>query len=73
MATIFAVFHELAVLGCRKIATKVSLYTRVSCNGKSRYKPVNKKRIYPDGTTFVLRYARQWETLTADNLNAAVR
>jgi hypothetical protein len=50
----------------------VSLYIRVSVNGKRRYTAVNKKRIYPDGTVFCLRYARTWETLTTDNLNAAL-
>ena len=51
---------------------KVSLYTRVSSGAKRRYVPINKKRISPDGTVFCLRYARRWETLTADNLNAAL-
>jgi hypothetical protein len=50
---------------------KASLYTRVLRNGKRPYKPVNKKKVYP-GTLFVLRYARRWETLTADNLTAAL-
>jgi hypothetical protein len=30
------------------------------------------KKLYPDGTVFVLRYARKWETLTADNLTDAL-
>jgi hypothetical protein len=30
----------------------VSLYIRVSSRGKRRYIPVNKKKIYPDGTVF---------------------
>ena len=50
----------------------VSLYTRVSAKGKRRYIPVNKKRVYPEGTVFCLRYARKWETLTTDNLTAAL-
>lgn len=50
----------------------VSLYVRVSVKEKRRYVPVNKKKIYPDGTVFCLRYARKWETLTANNLNAAL-
>ena len=50
----------------------VSLYVRVSSGGKRRYVPVNKKKIYRAGTVFCLRYARKWETLTADNLNAAL-
>lgn len=50
----------------------VSLYVRVSVKGKRRYTPVNKKRVYPDGTVFCLRYARKWETLTANNLSTAL-
>jgi hypothetical protein len=50
----------------------VSLYVRVSSGGKRRYVPVNKKRVYPEGTVFCLRYARKWETLTADNLSTAL-
>jgi hypothetical protein len=50
----------------------VSLYTRVSSGGKRRYVSVNKKRVYPEGTVFCLRYARKWETLTADILNTAL-
>lgn len=50
----------------------VSLYVRVSSGAKRRYVPVNKKKIYPAGTVFCLRYARKWETLTANNLNAAL-
>ena len=50
----------------------VSLYVRVSSGGKRRYVPVNKKKIYRAGTVFCLRYARKWETLTANNLNAAL-
>jgi hypothetical protein len=51
---------------------KVSLYVRASVKGERRYIPVNKKKIYPEGTIFCLRYARQWETLTADNLSTAL-
>jgi len=50
----------------------VSLYVRVSVKGKRRYTPVNKKRVYPDGTVFCLRYARKWETLPTDDLNTAL-
>jgi integrase/recombinase XerD len=50
----------------------VSLYVRISVTGKRRYVPVNKKRIYPDGTVFCLRYARKWETLPTDDLNTAL-
>jgi hypothetical protein len=51
---------------------KVSLYTRVSSGAKRPYVPVNRNKIYRDGTVFCLRYARRWETLTADNLNGAL-
>jgi hypothetical protein len=50
----------------------VSPYVRVSVKGKRRYVPVNKKKIYPDGTVFYLRYERKWETLTANNLSTAL-
>jgi hypothetical protein len=33
----------------------VSLYVRVVAKGKHRYVPVNKKKLYPDGTVFCLR------------------
>jgi hypothetical protein len=51
---------------------KVRLYTRISSRAKRRYVPVNKNKLYRDGTVFCLRYARRWETLTAGNLNAAL-
>jgi hypothetical protein len=41
-------------------------------SGKRRYVPVNKKKVYPDGTVFCLRYERKWETLTANNLSTAL-
>jgi integrase/recombinase XerD len=50
----------------------VSLYVRILVKGNRRYVPVNKKKIYPDGTAFCLRYARKWETLTTDNLTTAL-
>ena len=50
----------------------VSLYVRVMVRGKRRYVPVNKKKLYPDGTVFCLRYARRWETLPTDDLNTAL-
>ena len=50
----------------------VSLYVRVSVNGNRRYIPINKKKVYPAGTVFCLRYGRMWETLTTDNLTAAL-
>jgi len=51
---------------------KASLYTRISSGAKRRYVPVNRNKICRDGAVFCLRYARRWETLTADNLNAAL-
>jgi hypothetical protein len=51
---------------------KVSLYVRVSSKGRRRYVPVNKKRIYPEGTVFCLRYARTWEILPAKHLGTAL-
>jgi integrase/recombinase XerD len=50
----------------------VILYVRVSVKGKRRYTPVNKKKVYPEGTVFCLRYARKWETLSANNLTSAL-
>jgi len=50
----------------------VSLYVRVSVNGNRRYIPINKKKVYPAGTVFCLRYGRMWETLTTDTLTAAL-
>ncbi len=55
----------------------VSLWIRETVGGKRRFVKPNKKRIYPEGTVFCLRYAangkRRWETLHAINLNAALR
>ncbi len=51
---------------------KVGLYTRVSENGRRRYKRVNPKKPYPLGTRFFLRYCdpatgkRIWEPIRAD-------
>ena len=56
----------------------VSLWIReTAANGKRRrYVKPNKKRIYPEGTVFCLRYAangkRRWETLDVNCLNAAL-
>ena len=56
----------------------VSLWIRETvANGKRRrYVKPNKKRIYPEGTVFCLRYAsngkRRWETLDVNCLNAAL-
>lgn len=54
----------------------VSLWIRDTVGGKRTYRKPNKKKIYPDGTIFCLRYTmngkRKWETLTANNLNAAL-
>jgi hypothetical protein len=47
---------------------KVRLYTRISSGAKRRYVPVNRNKIYRDGTVFCLRYARRWETLATDGV-----
>jgi hypothetical protein len=55
---------------------RVSLWVREARNGKRRFVKPNKKKRYPDGTIFCLRYAangkRRWETLDVKNLNAAL-
>ncbi len=54
----------------------VSLFIRQTINGKRRYVKPNKKRIYPQGTIYCLRYPvngkRRWETLHANTLNEAL-
>jgi hypothetical protein len=72
VATKFLVLLEIPRIGLKENIMTVSLYVRVSVKGKRRYAPVNKKKIYPEGTIFCLRYARKWETLTADTLTAAL-
>jgi integrase/recombinase XerD len=54
----------------------VSLWIRKTVGGKRTYRKPNKKKLYPGGTVFCLRYSingkRRWETLHATNLNAAL-
>lgn len=54
----------------------VSLWIRDTVGGKRTYRKPNKKKLYPDGTVFCLRYSidgkRRWETLNVTNLNAAL-
>jgi hypothetical protein len=54
----------------------VSLWIRDTVGGKRTYRKPNKKKLYPDGTVFCLRYSfngkRRWETLDVTNLTAAL-
>jgi len=54
----------------------VSLWIRETVGGKRRFVKPNKKKIYPDGTVFCLRYTtdgkRRWETLRVNTLTAAL-
>jgi integrase/recombinase XerD len=54
----------------------VSLWIRETVGGKRTYRKPNKKRIYPNGTVFCLRYSihgkRRWETVKVTGLNAAL-
>jgi hypothetical protein len=54
----------------------VSLWIRETVGGKRTYRKPNKKKLYPNGTVFCLRYSingkRRWETLDVTNLNAAL-
>jgi hypothetical protein len=54
----------------------VSLWIRETVGGKRRFVKPNKKRIYPEGTVFCLRYTangkRRWETLRVNTLTAAL-
>src|SRR5271167_3370231 len=54
----------------------VSLWIRETVGGKRTYRKPNKKKFYPHGTVFCLRYSihgkRRWETLDVTNLNAAL-
>ena len=51
----------------------VSVYTRTTENSKRRYAQADHRKLYPDGTIFVLRYevagARKWETLKGSGLS----
>jgi ThiF family len=63
-------------LGSEEEIMTVSLWIRETVGGKRRYKKPNKKRNYPEGTVFCLRYTangkRRWETLHVISLNAAL-
>jgi hypothetical protein len=54
----------------------VSLWIRETVGGKRTYRKPNKRKFYPEGTVFCLRYSidgkRRWETLKVTNLNAAL-
>jgi hypothetical protein len=54
----------------------VSLWIRETVGGKRRFLKVNKKKNYPEGTVFCLRFAaegkRRWETLSVNSLTAAL-
>jgi len=54
----------------------VSLWIRETVCGKRRYIKPNKKKNYPEGTVFCLRYTvdgkRRWETLHVPSLGAAL-
>ena len=54
----------------------VSLWIRETVGGKRTYRKPNKKKLYPNGTVFCLRYSingkRRWETLDVTNLTAAL-
>jgi integrase/recombinase XerD len=55
---------------------RVSLWIRETVGGKRTYRKPNKKKLYPNGTVFCLRYSadgrRRWETVDVANLNAAL-
>jgi hypothetical protein len=63
-------------LGSEEEIMTVSLWFRETVSGKRTCRRPNKKKIYPDGTVFCLRYSlngkRKWETLIADHLTAAL-
>jgi integrase/recombinase XerD len=54
----------------------VSLWIRETVGGKRTYRKPNKKKLYPNGTVFCLRYSingkRRWATLDVTNLTAAL-
>src|ERR1035437_7859609 len=57
--------------------SKVSVYTRTTdANGKRRYAQADHRKLYPDGTIFVLRYEvagkRRWETLKGGGVRYAM-
>src|ERR1017187_5319900 len=56
--------------------SNVSVYTRTTENGKRRYAQADHRKLYPDGTIFVLRYEvagkRRWETLKGGGVRYAM-
>src|ERR1039458_8343769 len=56
--------------------SNVSVYTRTTENGKRRYEQAEHRKLYPDGTIFVLRYEvagkRRWETLKGGGVRYAM-
>jgi hypothetical protein len=55
----------------------VSVYSRITdANGKRRYAQADHRKLYPDGTIFVLRYEvagkRRWETLKGGGVRYAM-
>jgi hypothetical protein len=63
-------------LGFEGEVLAVSLWIRETVGGKRRFVKPNKKKIYPVGTIFCLRYTaggkRRWETLRVPRLNSAL-
>jgi hypothetical protein len=63
-------------LGSEEEIMTVSLWIRETAGGKRRYAKPNRKKKYPEGTVYCLRYfadgKRKWETLDVVNLNAAL-
>jgi len=51
---------------------KVSLVLRKGSGNDRRYSKFNKKKIYPEGTVFCLRYQRKFETLKVTDQIAAL-
>ena len=51
---------------------KVSLVVREGSGNNRRYSKFNKKKIYPEGTVFCLRYQRKFETLKVTDQTAAL-
>jgi hypothetical protein len=51
---------------------KVSLVIREGTGNNRRYSKFNKKKIYPEGTVFCLRYQRKFETLKVTDQTSAL-
>jgi hypothetical protein len=65
VATRIPASSSVSVLGSEEENMTVSLWIRKTVGGKRRFVKPNKKKIYPDGVVFCLRYAaddkRRWE------------